>query len=606
YELTIEGNIHFSNRKIKSFFILPKTFENSSIHDITKWSEGIKSELIYQYEDLGFFDVSVGVAVQADSSEGEKEWQVNIIITEGPRYLIDRVILNILDSSRSLITKKKLRSRPLREFNVEDMDRDKRDIEKIYGDIGFAKRRVSQRIDFNDSAKTVDVVFDIDPSYLVIFDTLIIRNKREKKSEYTNGLSDPDLMQRILKFKRGDTVRLSKTNLYKSKLKSTRVFNYVRIKDSILVDKNNRSALLLLTEEKIPGHINSALFWETLEGFGGEAGWAYNNILGQFYDTEVKTRIAQRRQYVHVSIGNPLLLGYKLRYDNELDFIWRHKELVDRYEMSPFDAIFSSSLSRPFSSWAHFVGTIEFERTTEQTVDESNVLKDPRVINLNGIATLSLSFVDNEFNPRRGSRFSFIYGNGGPLIDEDKKLRLVDLRHNWGELNSSYFYPFITGFVGALRLNGGAFSNAGKTNARRFFLGGKNSIRSANFREVCPEKELYYEEGKDSSNVCVPNSTPVYYLASLELRMQLLSGFHPWKNAFWDSFRQMQIVPFTDYGKIWQSGEKVLPEGEGFSVGLGVRVPLMFFNFRFDYALGWDAGPDWGMQKFIIDLAQAF
>jgi outer membrane protein assembly factor BamA len=603
FDIIIQGNEFFSRRKIKSFISFPKSFEGLKQRDILQWTANAQEDVTYEYEDKGFFNVQVGAAVHNDTSRGRDKWESVIIIQEGPRFTYGPTKLVTTDRSAPLISLYDLRTRAGREFDAEYPYRDKRDIERVYGDIGYAKRKVKFDYSFDDSLKTINVTFTIDPSYMIKFDSLIVRNRREKKSTFIQWNSNEKLIRKILKMNKGDTVRLSNTNSFKSKLKSTRLFNYIRLKDSLISEENKRSALILKLEERVPGRISSAVFYETIDGFGGEAGLSHKNILGRFYDAKAKVRLAQRRQRISLGLGNPLLFGSRWRLDNDMDLIWRQERLG---MLSSFDALYSSSLSRRFSAWARFVGSVEFEGTTqrqEKIVAADTSLIKPRVINLNVIGAFEFSFLDNDFNPTRGTRFVFTFGNGGPFIDENNEFKLISLRHNWGEVKSSAFYPLAKWWISALRFDVGSFSHPGESNSRRFFLGGRNSIRNADYRSICPEKKLY--EGKDEPE-CVPNSTPVYYLTSFEMRMGVLSGFQKGKSLVWNSIQQIQLVPFTDYGRIWEQSGKILPEGKGHDVGLGLRLPITVFNFRIDYAVGWDKGPDWNKWKIIIDLAQAF
>ena len=39
---------------------------------------------------------------------------------------------------------------------------------------------------------------------------------------------------------------------------------------------------------------------------------------------------------------------------------------------------------------------------------------------------------------------------------------------------------------------------------------------------------------------------------------------------------------------------------------IGIRFPIIVFNIRLDYAVGWKGGPDWNEWRIQFDLAQAF
>jgi hemolysin activation/secretion protein len=66
----------------------------------------------------------------------------------------------------------------------------------------------------------------------------------------------------------------------------------------------------------------------------------------------------------------------------------------------------------------------------------------------------------------------------------------------------------------------------------------------------------------------------------------------------------LQVVPFADYGNVWEHGKALTESGKGRAVGLGLRYGLLsLFNIRVDYAR--DPG-DASVERWIFDLAQAF
>jgi hemolysin activation/secretion protein len=66
----------------------------------------------------------------------------------------------------------------------------------------------------------------------------------------------------------------------------------------------------------------------------------------------------------------------------------------------------------------------------------------------------------------------------------------------------------------------------------------------------------------------------------------------------------VQVVPFVDYGRVWEVGKAVTGDGEGVAYGLGLRYSLLsIFNLRADVATD---GPEFRNWQWVLDLAQAF
>ncbi len=614
-KIKVEGGKFYSNRKIISWveYSAPRG-DSLQIH-LRKWIENATFDVVYEYENKGFFDVKLQWKIDSEPNlkQSEPVWNVTVVVIEGVRYLFGKVNYITTDKSVPLVDSSEFKSKRKLPFASEIAELDKSTLEKRYGDAGYAKRTVRLVTEINEEDKVVDVTYKVTPNYLVIFDSLIIRNKKENRKNYVPGISDKKFIQGLLKIKEGEMVSLSKTNNFKSKLKSTRVFNSVRLKDSLIDAETGRSILIANLIESAPGKIFGSLFWNSFEGFGTEGGWSHNNIFGEFYQGKLKARVAQRRQIASIKLTNPLLFGYRLKFENAFDFIWRQDTSLSQ---PAFQALFSSSLGWSRWKFMRSLHKLEFDFTQNNQYRkvDSNVVftgfevEKDRAINLNFINSLSLLFVDNEFNPRRGAKFTFIYGNGGPLI-EDNKFKLLKIRHNWGEVNSSYYIPLASWFIVALRVDGGSFYGTnGGSNSDRFFMGGPNTIRNKDFEEVCPQKDSVttnLEKGKITVE-CRTKLTPVYYLTSLEMRVKPFKWARPRNHKYLSKVRGLQVVPFTDFGRVWDKKIGLRPEGKGHDVGLGLRFPVLVFNLRFDMAKGVNNNYGWDEWRFILDLAQAF
>jgi hemolysin activation/secretion protein len=97
---------------------------------------------------------------------------------------------------------------------------------------------------------------------------------------------------------------------------------------------------------------------------------------------------------------------------------------------------------------------------------------------------------------------------------------------------------------------------------------------------------------------------PAYFLTSYEIRSSPFSSAFINPEGRWKWLLGVQVVPFMDYGNVWQVGKTVTPEGRGRAYGLGLRYSLLsIFNLRVDYAVdAWKPAH----QAWVLDLAQAF
>ncbi len=605
--LQMEGNYHLKSGKIKNLAVLPEDMADSSREYIYQWLVEFQEILLLEYERLGFFGAYVDVKLTKDSTGENLQGQLHIIIDEGERYNFGKVELKTLDNSIPLVQKSELKIQPGEPYNGNFPQTDLRYIRRKYGEQGYVKRIIRQTFNINDSLKNVDVIYQIDPGYVMVFDTLIIHNKREGKQSEKPGLTNIQMIQNLLSIEKGEKVMLSKLGLFKSRLKSTQNFNYIRLRDSSLVQGKPGSALILDLEERVPGRLNSSLFWESQDGLGVESIWQRRNLMGRFYEGKALLRLAQRRQRVLLGLANPLLFGYKLRLSNELDMNWRQNAGLNDNE-SIFEANLSSSLIKPIYQ-TKFISRLEFESTPEnsQSAVSPDVIRLGReqVIKLNFIQSWDVPLVDNDFNPKKGMRFKFIWGNGGTVV-QDEVFAISRQRHNWLELKNSFYYSLPSYLIWAWRFDVGSFFSEGGANSRRFFMGGRNSIRNQDLWDVCPEINEVITGDDNLEQNCNLDVAPSYFLTSFEFRLELFQLFSFAQSSNLRFMENLQLVPFWDYGRIWNMGNSYKSGGRGMDVGLGLRIPVVIFNVRLDYAVGYKAGLQWDKWRIQFDLAQAF
>jgi outer membrane protein insertion porin family len=592
--LETSGNDHFSRKKIESALAAPDKPLTLSPEDWESWSEEAASALSDLYQEAGYFDAAFRFE-RAASPKPKEDGIVKVAVREGPRYRIGKVAVVPGDGSAPIVPPDRLKSRAGKPFDRDLVFRDRRSILNGYGDAGFLHARTTEKVSPDTSAKKVDLEYDVDPGPAVVFDRFIIRNLRENDTTGTSGVTSTRLLRNLLALKPGDTVSLSRLGSFERKLKSTRVFNYVRVKDSLMADQGNRSALILATEERIPGELEYSAFYETQYGAGIGANWSHGNMRGQLHEGRLGGSLAQRRQSLYLGYASPLLFGSSFRFDNDLVATWTQDSRLQSgaglYD-GDFEITNSSRISRALSSWSRYVGTTELAGLREK-IDS---VRFDRNFNLNFINSVFISFLDDAVNPAKGARWAFTWGNGGPFLAGGEVQVPTLSRHNWLEVESGYYLPITERFKLAFRFDGGRFYGDGGSNSERFFLGGPRSVRSYGFRQVCPET---------SGGVCVKEGLePAYFLTSFEIRANPFSSsfINPEGKLRW--LTGLQVVPFVDYGNIWEIGQSLNPEGEGRAFGLGLRYSLLsIFNLRLDYAVD---GLERKHDQWILDLAQAF
>jgi len=617
--LKVTGNEFFRDSRIKEVIAPdPETYDQDGLN---AW----KDDAVFYVEDLyrqsGFFDAEVAVALKRADSSKAKDYSASIQVREGKRYRLDSVrVLVISDYTDGdtlpaispdtgavlgVIVKAEDLSARTHEFYQEAMlFKDKRFLTQQYGNSGFVRAQIDDKVTVKPETKTIRIDYWVTPSYPVIFDTLMISNRRAPPADSLPGLTRHSILQSLSPYEPGDTVRISQNDRWLAKLQYTGAFRYVRFSDSLLPNEEHTSAILLQMEERVPGHLKSSVFWESQYGFGVSTDAKHSNMLGTLNEVRGGAGMAVSRQSVYAGYGSPLTLGYLIRFDDDVTVDFSQDQKIHRNEGlfgGDFRAANVASLTWPWSYWLRLSTNAELE-------SKSTMLNEAggreRSLNLNFIQSANIAFLNQPMDPSRGMRFTFSWGNGGALV-EDGTFRFAEFRHNWLEGQSAYYYyiPGTPQIATALRLDGGRFFGEGGTNTTRFFLGGGRNVRSYDYQKVCPEIN---EEG-----ACISKEIEAaYFLASYELRLMPFGFGFPSSRGKWKSLTSLSLVPFIDFGKVWNLREgfewNTEAHGQGAAYGLGFRYPLLgIFNLRVDFAYkhpdprGW---PD----RFVVDLAQAF
>jgi outer membrane protein assembly factor BamA len=588
----ITGADVFSERRVESLIEPPDQTADWQDQDWDFWAQDAAFLLGEAYHDEGYFDVRVSIHPPRGDTLQWKHPVVQVRIEEGERYHFDSVVVRLPQGSYPVYEITDLRVRSSKPFDKTLLYKDRRDLLKFYGDHGFLKAQAAESLFYDTAHKAVDVAFRVEPGSALVFDTLMLHVLREGDSlGVSTGKTSPALMRSLFSLRRGDTLSLKDINTFERKLKSTRAFNFVRVRDSSM-DSGQRSALLLNAEEKQPGDIELSAFWENLYGWGGSTGWSHANMGGHLQEGHVTLTVAQRKQSLFLGYGAPLLFGTSVRFDNNFTVNWfQDQDLVLNrgWFHGNFEVFNESKLSRQLLPWLRVVSGTEFVGKSTQA--DSGRQRD---FTQNYINSVFMEQLDDAVNPARGTRTALTWGNGGPILDNGH-FSLFGNRHNWLEAENAAYIPAGHWLVLALRLDGGRFFGKGSINSERFFQGGPRSIRSEDWRAVCPEIV---------DTICSNDIEPAYFLASAELRFQPFQPSWVSSEGAFRYFLGLQLVPFADYGNVWEVGQQLTPVGQGRAVGAGLRyIFLSLFNIRIDYA--WDPR-NVSQQRFILDLSQAF
>ncbi len=604
FEFSILGNDQLSNTAIRN--ALPPEPTGTDVYILRSWEEEARQVVRQLYTQQGYFDAIVDVRVESRSPEGNLVGLV--LVEEGERFVIEDIALNAVDGAPLLLTEEDLRVEPGDFFDYEEVFSDRRLIYATYADAGFLKVEVGENVDIQPEDHSVAITYLISRGEAAVFDTLIVRNFEGDFEDRVEGLTRESLLRSLVPYDEGDTITLAANQRVIRMLTSTGVFDSLDFAIEPSPGDSSRTALILTAREADLTRLRTSVFFDARFGIGGSVDLLHANIFGTLNQAGIGALAAQERQSLYTLYSSAITFGYAAFFQNRLEFEWyQDDEIHFVLETPPLQGDFqfrnTSQLALPVNSWSRWSGSLElFARSRLLAPEERR-----RGLFLNAINAYEISFLDQVLDPTRGTRFTLLWGNGGPLLFRDE-ITLTENRHNWLETLSVYYYPLVPQLVAAARADGGFFLSEGGINTARFFLGGARTVRSFRFRELCPRTRTVDLNG-ETLEVCEEAGiVPAYYLGTLEFRVWPFAFGEPAEFGLRPYLQPFSMVLFGDYGNVWDLDEEFTASGPGAGAafGFGFRYPLARnTTLRLDFAWGW-GGKRTAPFAWVVDLANAF
>jgi outer membrane protein insertion porin family len=472
--ITFEGNTNYTSKKLKGMM---KLSEKGFFSWLTSSGELNREDLSQDVARLAAFYHNNGY-IQARISdphvESQDNWiDITIKIFEGPQSKVGKV-----DVSGDLVLPKEELTKELKIikekfYNREVVRNDVLVLSDLYSDEGYAYANISPLIDQSEDKSLVNITYVIDKGTQVYFEKIIIRGNTKTRDK---------VIRRELK--------VYEQELYSGKRLKRGVRNLYRLDffEDVKVNTSKGS-----TEEKMILEIDVTEKPTGMFSFGG----GYSNV----EDVFVVTSIAQKNLFgrgqtlmLKAQMGGttnkytlsftepwlfdiPLSAGFDL-YNWQTDYDTYDKDSKGagvRFSYPVFD------FTRAYLSYAFDIGNI----TNIDQVYASDLVKESGGENIESSLTAALSYDsrDRMFNPTEGSEhnISIQYAGIGGDIGFTKYVG-----------KTGWYFPLFMDTVGFLHGKAGYVNKiSGKKlfDYDRFYLGGMNSLRGFDWRDISPTDE---------------------------------------------------------------------------------------------------------------------
>ena len=479
--ISFSGNNNFSDKQLKKvmrtsekgFFSWITSSGDLNMEDLDQDALRIKT----YYQNEGFIEARVS---DPEVSFEEDGIYVAIKVFEGGRYEVGQVTLSGDDiaETEELIDQVKIVNEPF--YNLEILRNDILHLKDVYADKGYAFADISPIIDRDSENQTVNIELKINRGAPVYFEKIIIQGNKRTRDKVIRrelGVYEQEAYSGV-KLKRG--IR----NLYR-----LGYFDDVQV-DTAKGSADDQMILTIEVKERSTGNFQIGGGYSSADGFFASGGITESNFLGKGWVLNFSAEIGDTDNRFKLSFTEPWLFDIPLAAGFD---VYRWEREYDTYDKESIGGGFR--VGYPILPDTRFTFRYNYDVSEVSNVDEE---ASRQIQELTGeYVTSSIAGIlrydtrNHAFLPDRGQdhRLTVEYaGVGGDI----KFLKYI------GELG--VYFPLFKGLVLFLHTEGGYVTQQGGEllpDYERFYLGGINSLRGFEHREVAAEDEEGLDIGGD-------------------------------------------------------------------------------------------------------------
>ncbi len=487
-QINFSGNDAFSDGDLrdviatkehsKLFFFLRNTTYDSDRLEYDK-------ELLRRYYlKNGYADVDV-VSADARLTDDGQSFLVDFVVTEGPRYSIADVAVNIGDNNLNPdALARKVSTGVGDTYNAAKVDKSVEKLTLEASNQGFVFARVEPKVDRNPSNATVNLTYNI---------TEGPRTYVERIDIIGNTRTLDDVIRRELRLYEGDAYNRTLVERARRRLTALDYFEKVdfREEEGSAADK---VVLVIEVAEKATGSVTFSIGYSSVETIVGSVGLEERNLFGRGYNVKLNTQLSFKKQQVDFSFTEPYFMGTPVSLGVDLFATRVDNKSASSYTSEQIGGALRAGFALDEFSSLNFKYLLAHRVTKGVTIASSS----PAIIEQQGKdwkSALSATYIyddlDNPLNPASGLRAELeteVAGLGG-----NTQYASVE-GHAW------YFIPLLDEKV-VVKIEGNAghqqsFGNRNIPLQDRFFKGA-DSFRGFSQSGIGP-KQIGNDGGMDS------------------------------------------------------------------------------------------------------------
>ncbi len=520
------------------------------------------------YQDNGFLRVRVHEPEIMVNRE-EKEIIIEIKIEEGQQYKFGKITIQDVEEFSGKELLEGLKSKTGDVYNISLLRADMLKIAEKFSEKGYAYTDVNPKAAIDDEKKITDLEIKIDPGRKVYVGKInVIGNTRTRDN----------VIRREFRLKEGELFNSKKLKRSKQRLNNLGFFEDVKI-DTHRGDTPNLIDVDATVTERPTGSVTFGVGFSSVDKVIFNAGISQDNVFGTGRKVNFSANISSRRSNFNLSLTDPHIFDSDISVG--IDLFNRRSDFFSFDTRSRGGGLrLGKNLSE--TDWAGLFYRYSKVKISD-VVSPTTILKnETRDTSRVGVTFINDSR-DNFLNPTQGWRHVIRLEFAGSFLGG------ADFYKTGYEI--TYYRKLVGKLVGALHSAISFAEGYGGEELpafERYFMGGANSLRGFNIRQVGP-----------LTNVGDPLGGEQSLLFNVELQYPLTKTF--------------RLFTFYDRGNVYGSGDNIESTDTTInlskmreSVGGGIRFFSPFGPISLSYGFKLDQRPGESAGEFHFSAGNAF
>jgi outer membrane protein insertion porin family len=466
--VTFEGNNAYTDKILKK---LMKTSEKGFFSWVTSSGDLKMEDVDQDISKLSGFYYNNGY-IQARIGEPQIEYKGNWIyitikIDEGPQFKVGTVdITGDLVSPKDGL-KKRLKITKETYYNREVVRNDVLALTDLYSDEGFAHADISPRIDKDLDNLKVNITYIVQKGKQVFFEYIIIGGNTKTRDKVIRR----ELRVYEQELYSGRKLKQSVRNLYRVDF-----FEDIKV-NTVKGSADDQMILKIDVTEKPTGTMSFGAGYSSRESVFGSVNVSQRNFLGRGQILNAEGQIGARTNLFKLGFTEPWLFDIPLSMGVDL-YNW--KTDYDTYDRKSVGG--GIRFSYPVYAFTRASIRYNYDDADITNISEfaAQSIKDLEGTNITSSITTSINYdsTNSRINPSKGSKHSATLKYAG-LGGNVAFTKIVP--------ETAWFIPLVLDTVGVLHARAGYVTeNSGGVlpDYERFYLGGINSVRGYEWREI--------------------------------------------------------------------------------------------------------------------------